>query len=153
MDVRPLGTARTGTGTRGREPTRSLRCPFLGKVAWPGSVPWSPLEVGVQARPGPGGRGSHTTRGCMTPGGPATADDKGHAGPGVVDGPGVGANILRSRAAGESLKSLGAWEEGVEQEGSSGRACGTLGAVASPGRQRACVRRDSGSALRERGAR
>lgn len=38
------------------EPTRSLRCLFLGKVARPGSGPWSPLEGRVQARPGPGGR-------------------------------------------------------------------------------------------------
>lgn len=55
--VRPPGTARTATGTRGQR----AHAPS-GRVTQLASVPWSPLEVGVPARPGPGGRWSHDSR-------------------------------------------------------------------------------------------
>lgn len=65
--------------------------------------------------------------------------------------------ILRSRAAGKSRTRPGV----VRRWGTSRRGQGRLsplsrrtlplGAVASPGRRRACVRRDSGSELREKG--
>lgn len=65
--------------------------------------------------------------------------------------------ILRSRAAGKSrtrpgvVRRWGTSRTGQGRLSPLSRRTLPLGAVASPGRRRACVRRDSGSELREKG--
>lgn len=151
-DGRPFGTARepTGTGgqtaqTRGSLSVLSLEGPSPAR----GTVSWSPVEVAVQTDqvqeraggmppsgpppPGGGVKGLCSSRICTTPENPATStrltkDTRGLRGGCDARGcyRGMDECTLRSRA---------------EQEGSG---------PASPGRRRACVRRDNGSELGER---